>query len=120
MKDNIIINLLTEDQAKELIRKELEIFFKHRIFESRESKQKINTIVDLGGLLAARPFIGSRSTIYKKAAEGKIPHAKRGKKLLFDLNEIDIWLLANKRSTADEIEDLANGRLSEIRNRRKS
>lgn len=62
-----------------------------------------NSVVDLKGLLEVRPFIGSQSTIYKKVALGLIPHSKQGKKLFFDLAEIDNWLLSNKIKTVAEL-----------------
>jgi excisionase family DNA binding protein len=34
----------------------------------------------------------SRSTIYKRTCTNRIPHIKIGKKLLFDADEIEIWL----------------------------
>lgn len=66
-----------------------------------QTKQKI---VDLDGLIKARPMIGSKSTIYKKVSAGQIPHSKSGKRLIFDLNVIDQWLLSNQIKTTDEIE----------------
>lgn len=59
--------------------------------ESSDSK-----VVDLNGLIKVRPIIGSKSTIYKKVYQGIIPHSKRGKKLYFDLAEIDQWLMEHK------------------------
>lgn len=61
-------------------------------------------VVDLNGLLSARPEIGSRSTIYKKTHQGIIPHSKQGKKLFFNLEKIDNWLLENKVKTSAEIQ----------------
>ena len=69
-----------------------------------KSKQQV---VDLDGLLIARPFIGSRSTIYKKVSSGEMPHSKNGKRLIFDLHEIDDWLLSNKIKTTKEIQESA-------------
>ena len=66
-------------------------------------EQPANKIVDLNGLLKARPFIGSRSTIYKKISKGIIPHSKRGKKVYFDLEEVDAWLISNKKKTVSDL-----------------
>lgn len=77
-------------------------------FQAKETKTE-NQVVDLNGLLEARPHIGSKSTIYKKVYQGLIPHSKRGKKLYFDLKEIDAWLMEHKiKSTSDLKQDLAN------------
>ena len=98
------INILTETQARQIIREELESFFrenlKHTIGNKEESK-----VVDLTGLLTARPFLGSRSTIYKKISNNLIPHSKEGKKLYFNLSEIDEWLMSNKVKTISELEE---------------
>jgi len=61
-------------------------------------------VVDLKGLLKHRPEIGSSSTIYKKTHQGIIPHSKQGKKLFFNLEKIDNWLLENKVKTSAEIQ----------------
>jgi len=98
MMDNVTINILTEDQARQLLRDELNSFFEKLNLHEKSDQEGIR-VVDLSGLLKARPFIGSRSTIYKKAYQGLIPHSKRGKKLYFDLSEIDKWLLQNKVNT---------------------
>ena len=63
-----------------------------------------NQIVDLSGLIEARPHVGSRSTIYKKVSNGLIPHSKRGKKLFFDFAIIDQWLISNKGKTVEDVE----------------
>ena len=94
---NPTINLLREEQVRQLIQEELANFFQENSIVSKQETEE-QKVVDLTGLLKARPFIGSRSTIYKKAYQGLIPHSKRGKKLYFDLKEIDAWLLANKIS----------------------
>ena len=101
--NSLEINLLTETQARQLFQEELGKFFASNPIkvEPEEQSQKV---VDLDGLLKARPFIGSRSTIYKKVSSGLIPHSKQGKRLIFDLNVIDQWLLSNQIKTTDEIE----------------
>ena len=67
--------------------------------------EPVPNVVDLNGLIKARPFIGSRSTIYKKISAGEIPHSKNGNRLIFDLKLIDEWLLSNKMNTTTEIEE---------------
>jgi len=108
--ENIALNFLTDQQAREIIRQELtKFFFENPILPKQEKPE--NKVVDLDGLLIARPFIGSRSTLYKKIAKGLIPHSKQGKKLFFDLQLIDQWLLENKVKTSFE-------RRKEIKSRR--
>jgi excisionase family DNA binding protein len=58
-------------------------------------------------------FIGiSQSAIYKKTSDRTIPHYKNGKKLYFNYEEIENWLLTTKISTVQEIEDMANAYVS--------
>lgn len=97
-------NFLTDQQARQLIRRELENFFSENSVKIKSEKSEVN-VVDLNGLLKARPFIGSRSTIYKKVSRGEIPHSKNGKRLIFDLKIIDEWLLSNKVKTSADIEE---------------
>ncbi len=81
-----------------------------------DSNNDSNTkIVDLTGLLAARPIVGTRSTIYKKISRGLIPHSKRGKKVYFNLDEIDEWLLANRVSTVEERKETLYNHLQQNR-----
>jgi excisionase family DNA binding protein len=84
-----------------LFREELENFFSENL-QRLIPQPKESKVVDLDGLLSSRPILGSRSTLYKKISAGKIPHSKRGKKLYFDLDEIDRWLLSNKKKTIVE------------------
>lgn len=85
-----------------IIRKELKEFFDSQAKNSQKEFLS-NFVVDLNGLIKARPFIGSRSTLYKKVSKGLIPHSKQGKKLYFDLNEIDEWLLKYKVKPIDKL-----------------
>ena len=50
----------------------------------------------------------SQSHLYKLTSTGAIPHYKpNGKKLYFNRPELDEWLLRNRNSTKDEIEQQA-------------
>jgi excisionase family DNA binding protein len=50
----------------------------------------------------------STSCIYKLTSSREIPHSKRGKRLYFDKNEIDKWVMENKCVTNNDINDMAN------------
>lgn len=50
----------------------------------------------------------SKQTVYRKTRTGEVPHSKRGKRLYFDKNEVDEWLLANKISTKTIAEQAAS------------
>jgi excisionase family DNA binding protein len=50
----------------------------------------------------------SQSHLYKLTSTGSIPHYKpNGKKLYFKLEELDTWLLRNRITSIDEIEQEA-------------
>ncbi|MCB0704037.1 MAG: helix-turn-helix domain-containing protein [Saprospiraceae bacterium] len=111
--ENSIFTNLSMPEVKQLIREALKDYFSSNPI-SIETKDSEPKIVDLPGLIKARPIVGTMSTIYKKVASGQIPHSKRGKKLYFNLEEIDKWLLANKVQTIDEMEA---GFLNGLKNR---
>lgn len=108
--EKLALNFLTDQQVRAIMRQELEQFFLEKSTNTQQEKSE-NRVVDLDGLLVARPFIGSRSTLYKKVSKGLIPHSKQGKKLFFDLQVIDQWLLENKVKTTSE-------RMAEVKSRR--
>ncbi len=45
-----------------------------------------------------------KATIYQLTSKRKIPHRKMGKRLVFDIQELDAWILSKKRKTIQEIE----------------
>ena len=54
----------------------------------------------------------SKSHLYKLTSTGGIPCYKpTGKKLYFEKNELDEWLLRNKKLSQDEINDMAENHL---------
>jgi len=99
--DNIILISIPESTIQDIVEKAVS-----KALAAHESNaiQPERKVVDLNGLLEARPIIGSRSTIYKKVYRGLIPSSKRGKKLYFNLDEIDEWLLVNKVKSAKDIQ----------------
>ncbi len=54
------------------------------------------------------------TTLYEWAAQGRIPSIKIGRRVLFDLNDIDTLMAGLKRSINDAVET-ANGILGEVR-----
>ena len=65
-------------------------------------------------------FIGlSKSTIYIKTMRGLIPHSKSSKRVWFDRNEIEAWLLENKQITTSEAEKQADKYLAQKASRQK-
>jgi len=114
--EKLIFTQLSESELRQIIREELVQFFKENA--PQEIENEASKIVDLDGLLIARPFIGSRSSLYKKCSAREIPHSKRGKRLIFDLKVIDDWLLENKVKTKEEIAESAMERIRSLRKKR--
>ena len=50
------------------------------------------------------------SYMYKLKSRGEIPHYKRGKKVFFDKDELDAWMISNK------VQDLSTVAKRSIRN----
>lgn len=99
---NSTFNFISDTQLIKLFEEQvIPLLLEHNLIQNTEDQQP--KIVDLDGLLEARPMVGSRSTVYKKAAKGEIPHSKSGKRLIFDLHVIDQWLLSNPVKTSDEL-----------------
>jgi len=113
---NLVFTQLSIPEVRTLFRQELEKFFSEVSINTEPERQQ-SRIVDLEGLVKARPIIGSKSTIYKKVAAGEIPHSKNGKRLFFDLEEIDEWLMSNRIETVAELEHKTINHLSRNRKR---
>ncbi|WP_417237057.1 helix-turn-helix domain-containing protein [Bizionia paragorgiae] len=81
---------------------------------TKESNIIISKIMDIEQL---SNYLGlSKSHIYKLTSSHTIPHSKRGKRLYFDKEVINTWVLENKIWTQDDIEKQATDYL--IKNRK--
>lgn len=84
------------------ILKRLEIIEKHVLEQNLILKQVLNFAE------AARYLELSHSHLYKLTSGGNIPFYKpNGKKLYFNRAELDEWLLRNRNSTQEEIDQKA-------------
>ena len=99
-----MIELMTVERTKDILRAELKRYFSQNPIIVHQIPHEPE-IVNLDRLIELRPILGSKSTIYKKASAGTIPHSKQGKRLYFKLAEIDEWLLSGKVKTVDQIEE---------------
>lgn len=106
MQDFVLVSI-PESSIRNIVEQAVRKAFLEKADLETSSDKSDSKIVDLNGLLEARPFVGSRSTIYKKASLGLIPHAKQGKKLFFHLEEIDQWLLAHRVKSPSQIHEEA-------------
>jgi len=61
----------------------------------------------------------SKQTAYKLTSAQKVPHSKRGKRLYFDREKVDVWLLENQVATKAEIQEKAGKYFSKGKVRRR-
>lgn len=62
----------------------------------------------------------SKQTAYKLTSTQKVPHSKRGKRLYFDRDKVDVWLLENQVATHSEIQKKASEYLTKKRPQRRA
>lgn len=62
----------------------------------------------------------SKQTAYKLTSAQKVPHSKRGKRIYFDREKVDEWLLENRVATHSEIQQQASEYLLKNPNRRRA
>ena len=63
-------------------------------------------VLDLEGFCEFTGF--SRQHVYRLTSANKVPFSKRGKKLWFDRDMVESWLLENRRATNGEAAQQAN------------
>jgi excisionase family DNA binding protein len=57
---------------------------------------------------AAKYLMLAKPTVYRMVAKRKIIHYKRGKRLYFRKNDLDVWINKGRRKTLDEINEEAD------------
>lgn len=94
----------TADQLREIFREELEQYHKSNTQPIPQEAGlvifNLDQLCNYAGL--------SKQTVYKLTGRGLIPHSKRGKRLFFEKNQVDAWLLENKRATVADIKKEAD------------
>jgi phage DNA-binding protein, excisionase family len=67
------------------------------------SPQTTDVLSKIIGIEEAVKLTGyKRATLYRKISTGAIPHFKRNGKILFLREELENWLLANRKETTEE------------------
>jgi len=92
------------------------------LLENIYNKDNVSNSIDVAPKIMTTHTVAdylnlSTSCIYKLTSTREIPHSKRGKRLYFDKNEIDKWVMENKCFTNKDINDLADDYLSKNRNK---
>jgi len=103
--EKVILISLPESSLKNIVKEAISEALNNQSSDSSDSKtvMSINEVIDYIGI--------SKAHCYKLTSAQKIPFSKRGRKLYFDKNEIDNWLLANPTKTSKQLADEASNYL---------
>lgn len=84
-----------------------------REFVDLPQYQSTSNFTDLPGLVR---YLGddpgdrkAYKRYYMEAWRGRIPHMKRGKRLVFDLRQIDVWLQSLQRVSVEDAIERSQG-----------
>lgn len=92
-----------------------------KVINEREVPGESTTTRKIMSLTEFCEYAGlSRQTVYKLTSGQKVPHSKRGKRLYFDREKVDTWLLENQVATHSEIQEKANDYFSKKATRRRA
>jgi excisionase family DNA binding protein len=113
--DNLILTTLTRDELQVLLIDTVNAcLHNYSARPDAPAPQKILSLAefcDYAGL--------TKQTAYKLTSAQKVPHSKRGKRLYFDREKVDAWLLENQVATQTEINQKSKDYLLKSQNRRR-
>ena len=81
------------------------------LYEIRHPKREAPTLTPskVMTLPEVATYIGqAKSTIYKMTSAGLMPHSKRGRRLYFDRDQVDTWLMGQPAHTKSDTEKSVN------------
>lgn len=93
---NDAFRAIVKEENKHLL-KEIKVFFNAEIIKPPPKPMNFNQTLEY--------LSCSKSYLYKLTSNRKIPHAKQGKRLIFDKKSLDDWLLEDKVKTISEIQE---------------
>lgn len=115
MIQDVILTAMSKDELATLVAHQLDLAFQRYVHQSESrATSKIMSLAEFceyAGL--------TKQTAYKLTSAQKVPHSKRGKRLYFDREKVDAWLLENQVATQAEIQERASAHLSKNRIRRR-
>lgn len=101
---NVVFTQLSIQEFRKLLREEVE-----QVLSKQGNSNKHHNDQTIFNFEEGCQYIGiSKSHGYKLTSTGKIPHAKRGKRIYFEKSQLDKWLLQNKVQTQEELEAATN------------
>ena len=97
--ENIVFTQLSIQEVRQMLREEV-----RAVLGERQPIQKDNDGFDLMTIQEVAKFINMAVTsVYGLVHRRKIPHIKRGKKLIFEKKQIVEWLQSGRQKTRAEI-----------------
>lgn len=101
---NIDLTTLPPNIKIEVSKADLEAFAQALLASQQPSDQQSAPAKQILNIEEAAALTGlARQTLYGLTSRREIPHFKRGKALRFKYDELQAWLLANRRKTVEEI-----------------
>lgn len=113
--DNLILTTLTRDELQVLLIDTVNACLHN--YSARPDAPVPQKILSLKEFCEYAGL--TKQTAYKLTSAQKVPHSKRGKRLYFDREKVDAWLLENQVATQSEIQERASTHLSKKRIRRR-
>jgi len=97
---NIVLTQLSIPELRQLFREEVkQVLTEQAHSDSPPTQQTIFNFAD------GCQYMGiSKSHGYKLTSQKLIPHSKRGKRIYFEKEQLDQWLLANRMQSVEEAE----------------
>lgn len=108
---------LTKDDLETVILDCLKAFHKYGDAPQTKAMPTHGRVMSLPELIAYTGI--SKSTIYKLTSTGDLPHSKRSKRLFFERDLIDAWLLERPAHTKSDTEKEVNYFLATTGTRRR-
>jgi excisionase family DNA binding protein len=115
MMQDVILTALSKDELATLVAHQLDLAFQR--YAPQSESRATNKILSLAEFCEYAGL--TKQTAYKLTSAQKVPHSKRGKRLYFDREKVDVWLLENQVATQTEIQERANAQRSKNRIRQR-
>ena len=94
------LDLLIEQAAQRAVRKVLS----EQAAEKQNAEPDLSESPDVNLDILCQRYKWPKATVYTWVHHNTIPHAKIGKRLYFNIPEIDRWITSAKRKTKTEID----------------
>jgi len=111
--ENIVFTQLSVQEVRAMLREEVRTALKD--LQPQPAKEESNELMTIEEV--ANYIHMAVPSVYGLVHFRKIPHIKRGKRLIFEKQQITEWLHAGRQKTGAEISESADAYLRSKRNR---